>query len=122
MAAALVVNTLLDLLLIPFYSYVGAAIGTLVGQVALFVVGLMILQRLGSDLSGLRLLWRPLLAGIAMGLCCWVSKDMGLAPAVLGIFCGLIAYTVLLLMFQTFTQQERSLLLEAMRVRLTTGA
>lgn len=121
MAASLVVNTLLDLLLIPFYSYLGAAIGTLVGQAALFLAGLMMLQRLGSDLGGLRLLWRPLLAGIAMGLCCWVSKDMGLAPAVFGIFCGLIAYTGLLLMFQTFTQQERALLLEAMRVRLIIG-
>ena len=31
----------------------------------------------------------------------------------------MIGYTGLLLIFQTFTQQERSLLLEAMRVRFT---
>jgi O-antigen/teichoic acid export membrane protein len=118
MAASLVVNTLLDLLLIPFYSYLGAAIGTLAGQAALFLAGLMMLQRLGSDLSGLWLLWRPLLAGIAMGLCCWLPQDMGLASAIFGVFSGLIAYTGLLLILQTFTQQERSLLLNAMRIRL----
>jgi O-antigen/teichoic acid export membrane protein len=118
MAAALVVNTLLDLLLIPFYSYLGAAIGTLAGEAILFLSGLMMLQKLGSDLDSLWLLWRPLLAGIAMGFCCWLPKDMGLASAVLGLSSGLIAYSGLLLIFQTFTPKERSLLLDAMRIRL----
>jgi len=121
MAAALIVNALLDLLLIHFYSFIGAAIGTLVGEGVLFLAGLLMLHRLGCGLGSLWLLWRPLLAGIALGLCCWVTKDMKLASAFFGIFSGMVVYTGVLLMFQTFTQQERSLLLDAMRVRLSAG-
>jgi O-antigen/teichoic acid export membrane protein len=121
MAAALIVNTLLDLLLIRFYSFIGAAVGTLVGQGVLFLAGLLMLHRLGSGLGSLWLLWRPLLAGIALGLCCWVTKDMKLTSAFFGIFGGIVAYIGVLLVLQTFTQKERSFLLGAMRVRLGAG-
>ncbi len=121
MAAALIVNTVLDLLLIRFYSFIGAAIGTLVGEGVLFLAGLLMLHRLGCGFGSLWLVWRPLLAGLALGLCCWVTKDMKLASAFLGIFSGMVVYTGVLLIFQTFTQQERSLLLDAMRVRLSPG-
>jgi O-antigen/teichoic acid export membrane protein len=117
-AASLAVNALLDLLLIPFYSYQGAAIATLTAEAVLFLAGLMMLRRLGSDLTSLWLLWRPLLAGLGMGICCWVTKDLGLTSVAFGILSGLVVYAALLLTFHTFTQQERALLLQAMRLRL----
>jgi O-antigen/teichoic acid export membrane protein len=117
-AASLAVNTLLDLLLIPFYSYQGAAIATLASETVLFVTGLIMLYRLGSDLTGLSLLWRPLLAGLGMGMCCWMTKDLGLTSVAFGVVSGFGMYAGLLVMFQTFTQRERALLLDAMRLRL----
>jgi O-antigen/teichoic acid export membrane protein len=117
-AASCVVNTLLGVILIPIYSYHGAAIGTLTAEAVLFALGLLMFQRFGSNLAGLRLLWRPLVAGLALGFCCWVTKDRGPTAMVLGSFSGLLVYTALLFVFQTFTQQERTLVLDAMRVRL----
>jgi O-antigen/teichoic acid export membrane protein len=117
-AASLSVNLLLDLLLIPFYSFHGAAIATLAAEATLFVVGLLALFRLGSELTSLWLLWRPSLAGVGMGICCWVTRDLGLAAVAVGVASGLAVYVGLLLAFQTFTPQEQSLLRDAMRLRL----
>jgi O-antigen/teichoic acid export membrane protein len=117
-AVSLIVNTVLDLLLIPLYSYQGAAIATMAAEAVLFLAGQIMLYRLGSDVASFWLLWRPLLAGLGMGICCWVTKDLGLASLALGTISSLAVYAGLLLMLQTFTQQERALLLDAMRLRL----
>jgi O-antigen/teichoic acid export membrane protein len=117
-ASALIVNTVLDLLLIPFYSYQGAAIATLAAEIMLFLAGLVMLARLGSDLTSLWLLCRPLMAGLGMGVCCWMTRDLGLAAVAFGVISGLGIYAGLLLVFQTFTQREKTLLLDAMRLRL----
>jgi O-antigen/teichoic acid export membrane protein len=117
-AASLVVNAVLDLLLIPSYSYRGAALATTGAEAMLFLAGLMMLRRLGSGLTGLWLLWRPAAAGLGMGLCCWVTKDLGSAAAVVGVIGGFIVYAGLLLLLQTFTPHERALLQHAMRLKL----
>ena len=117
-AASLVINTLLDLLLIPAYSYQGAAVATTAAEGMLFVAGLIMLHRLGCELTGLWLLWRPLFAGLGMGLCCWVTKDLGVASVAFGVISGLSVYTGLLLLLQTFTPHERALLQDAMRLKL----
>jgi O-antigen/teichoic acid export membrane protein len=117
-AASLLVNTLLDLLLIPRYGFQGGAIATLAAEAVLYAAGLLALCRLGGDLASLWLLWRPLLAGLGMGVCCWVTQDLGLAAVAVGAASGLVVYAGLLLLFQTFTRQERALLLDALRLRL----
>jgi O-antigen/teichoic acid export membrane protein len=117
-AAALAVNTLLDLLLIPSYSYQGAALATTSAEAVLFLAGVIMLHRLGGELSGLWLLWRPVVAGLGMGLCCWVSKDLGFASAACGVMSSLLVYAGILLLLQTFTPQERALLQGAMRLKL----
>jgi O-antigen/teichoic acid export membrane protein len=117
-AAALAVNTLLGLLLIPSYGYQGAALATTSAEVVVFLAGVITLHRLGGEWGGFWLLWRPLVGGLGMGLCCWVSKDLGLAPAAGGIISGLGVYAGLLLLLQTFTPHERALLQGAMRLKL----
>lgn len=116
-AAALLVKALVALLLIPTLSFQGAAIATLAAEAALFISGLLVLCRLGGDLASLWLMGRPLLAGVGMGICCWTTQDLGLAAVGAGVVSGLMVYAGLLLIFQTFTQQERTLLLDAMRLR-----
>ncbi len=115
--AALATNLVLSLLLIPFYSYIGAAVGTLIAEAILFLSGLLMLRKLGGTFIGIVALGRPLLAGLALGLCCWLAKDLGLMGVLLGMICGLTAYAAVLFMLQTFTQQEVALMMEAMRLR-----
>lgn len=117
-AMSLFTNIILDLLLIPSYSYIGAAVGTLSAEVILFFSGLIMLRQLGSPLADLGLIWRPSLAGLAMGLFCWLVKDKVLTSMVFGILLGLASYTALLVILQTFTREELGLLMDAMRVRL----
>ncbi len=113
---ALLTNIGLDLLLIPSYSYIGAAVGTLVAEAVLFLSGLVMLQRLGSALAGMSLIWRPCLAALALGSCCWLAKDMVLAGILAGVLGGLAAYVGVLLLLQTFTRQEMALMGNAMRL------
>ena len=96
-AAALVTNLLLDLLLIPFYSYIGAAVGTLLGEAILFLSGMMMLRQSGAGLTTLILMWRPAVAGLVMGFLCWVVKELDFAAVLFGIGSGLAAYSLLLL-------------------------
>jgi O-antigen/teichoic acid export membrane protein len=117
-AAALAINLLLDLLLIPFYSYIGAAVGTLVGEAILFLSGLMMLRQFGAGVTTVMLMWRPAVAGLVLGFLCWVVKELDFAAVLFGIGGGLATYALLLLLLQTFSRQEITLLMEAMRVRL----
>lgn len=120
-ALALAINIVLDLFLIPIASYLGAAIGTLSGQAILFLTGLLLLRWHGHALPHLAWswwIWRALLAGLAMGLCCWLVKDLALPSVVVGAVSGLVVYASVLLLSKAFTEQEQALLLEAMRVRV----
>jgi O-antigen/teichoic acid export membrane protein len=117
-AASLLVNVLLAFWLIPFYGFQGAAIATMATEAVLFVAGQLALWQLGGDLTSLWLLWRPLLAGLGMGVCCWATQDLELAALAVGVGSGVVVYAALLLILQTFTPQERTLLLDAMRLRL----
>jgi O-antigen/teichoic acid export membrane protein len=101
--SSLLTNVLLDLLLIPMYGYVGAALGTLAGEAVLFSVGLMMLRQFTNNLANLRLLWRPLLAGLMMGVICWLMNEMLDTAVYVGVVSGLAAYIGLLLGLQTFT-------------------
>lgn len=50
-AFSLVVNALVDLALIPHFSYLGAAIGTAVTEFAVFVAGAIVLARIGIPIE-----------------------------------------------------------------------
>jgi peptidoglycan biosynthesis protein MviN/MurJ (putative lipid II flippase) len=117
-AVALVTKVLVDLLLIPFYSYVGAAVATLVAEAMLFLAGLLMLRQFRVGLSSLRLLWRPSLGGLAMAVICWLIKDLELRFLSLGFLASGVAYAGLLLTLQAFTRQELTLVRDAMRVRV----
>lgn len=117
-ALSLGINILLDLLLIPSYSYRGAAVGTLAAEASLVLSGRMALRRLGCDLISLGMVWRPVLAGFTLGSICWLVKEMNLASVVLGLLSGIVVYAGLLLVLQTFTRQEAALLQDALHIRL----
>jgi O-antigen/teichoic acid export membrane protein len=117
-AVALGVNIGLDVLLIPRYSHVGAAVGTLGAEIVLFLSALLIMHRLDRTFTGLRLLWRPLLASVAVGFCCWCVADQALTLVLAGVLTGSAAYLALLLLLQTFTPPERLLLRDVLWFRL----
>jgi stage V sporulation protein B len=66
-----VLEAAVELALIPWWSYLGACIGSILGEIAFTVLGLALCRRLGYG----QMPWRPLalavLAGAGMGLILW---------------------------------------------------
>jgi len=117
-ALSLATNLVVDLLLIPFYGPIGAALGTLAAEGVLFGSGLIMLSRLGGGLAGVRLLWRPAVAGLVLGCFCWLGRNLPWSAAIPATGAGLAAYMTFLMMLRTFTPEERTILRHAMRMRL----
>jgi O-antigen/teichoic acid export membrane protein len=120
-AISLLTNLILDLLLIPRYGYLGAAFGTLAAEASLFLAGLIMIGQQSGNIDSLRLLWRPLLAGLVMGAVCRLLHNAIPTGVVVELCSGLAAYGGLLLMLQTFTAEERALLTQALRIRWGTA-
>jgi O-antigen/teichoic acid export membrane protein len=117
-AIALGTGVSVDLFLIPIYSHLGAAVGVLAAEMVFFLFGVVMFRRLGSPLTGVEHIWRPLLAGSAMGALCWWGKDGTLISLAAGVTGGFALYGALLLILQTFTRHELRLIVEAMRLRM----
>ena len=115
--AALVTNLGLDLLLIPRWSYRGAALATLAGEAALFLAGAFVLQRLGAGWSAFGLLWRPALAASAPLALCLLVRDRGWPLLVAGTAAGLGAYALALVLLGVFTRGELAGAAHALRAR-----
>jgi len=64
---SLAVNVLLNALLIPLFSYLGAAIATVITSIVSFFLLDLLIRKEGYALSLFRLLAKPLLASAAMG-------------------------------------------------------
>lgn len=73
--AAMVLNIILNMMLIPRYSYVGASIATLISFAFILVLLFYIISRNIHRLSLGRIIPRPLLAALLMGVFAYVLRD-----------------------------------------------
>jgi O-antigen/teichoic acid export membrane protein len=113
--AALVTNLGLDLLLIPRWSYRGAAVATLAGESALFLAGAFVLHRLGGGWAPFALLWRPAVAAVAPIVLCGLVRDRGWALVAVGTAASLAGYVVALVALGAFTRAELAGAAQALR-------
>lgn len=111
-AAAVVVNLVLNLALVPRWGYLAASADTVVTEAAFSVVAYWFLRG-RRPLPWLRLSWRILLAGAAMGVVAYLLSDRSLfvaAPA------AALGYLVALWAFRAVTREDLDLLLRGLRV------
>jgi O-antigen/teichoic acid export membrane protein len=96
---SLVANVALNLALIPPFGYLGASWATVATEIVLFIAGWTLTARHIGPVPVIRLTWRPLLAGLVMGVVVFPMRDFrGLAiaiPIVVGV--GVYAGAALLL-------------------------
>ena len=90
---AVLVNVLLNVLLIPLYGVLGAAIATVITECMVGAVMLVHARTQGLSFVALRRLWRPTVAGLAMGLVLVATAGLGL-PA--GLAAGIASYGMVL--------------------------
>ena len=102
--AAAAFNVLLNLVLIPRFGIVGAAVATVMAEALLLLLGLVAVYKIGARLP-LRPLLRPLLAGTVMGAGLIIlGPDRALAiylPA------GFFTYVLALLLFRGLPRDAR---------------
>ena len=111
------INILLDLLLIPSYNYIGASIATLISEAILFMVGLYLLQKEGYRVFLVRLLWKPVTGSLIMGFFLYQVETSTIPWLLMKAVSGGIIYTVVILLLQTFSREEITLIKESIGLK-----
>ena len=89
---AMIFNIALNLVLIPRYSYYGAAVSIVLTEITVLVVGFVLVRRLVGWLPSLRAFWGAALSALVMGCLVWWVRDQHL---LVGLVVGVISYGVL---------------------------
>ena len=102
-SVALVGNAILNIVLIYYYSYIGAAITTVVTEAFIFVSYFIVIHKHTVKLDEYGFILKALFATFFMSIFCWYMKDYNLFLNVGGSIIILIAS---LLLVKGFTLQE----------------
>jgi O-antigen/teichoic acid export membrane protein len=103
---SLVVNVALNLFLIPAYGYQGASWATDLTELALLVVGWLMVRRVLGTVPIGRLSWRILLAGLVMGGALYPFRGGHGWLVPLAILVGMVVYGACLLLFRAVEPEE----------------
>lgn len=111
------INIVMCLALIPAFGYAGAALATLAAEVAFFISGMVLLQRLGFAVHYFQVFGKPLLvAGLAAAWMFFLPQGghplISLLLAVVGYG---VAYPAAVLLFGLVNKQDLGLVLEAVK-------
>jgi O-antigen/teichoic acid export membrane protein len=112
-AIAVVVNLVLNFALIPFYGYLAASATTVVTEAAFSVAGWWFVGR-QYPLAWLRLSWRVVLAGLAMGA---ALVPLAGRSIFISVPLGVIVYAVATWLLRAVERDEIDLILAGMRLK-----
>jgi O-antigen/teichoic acid export membrane protein len=107
------VNVLLNLFLIPRYSSLGASISTVVAEICFFLALYIFLIRVIPRITTLETLVKPALSCGVMAVALLLLRDL---PLLFLIPLGGVVYVFSLSLLRTFSDSERRVLLNMMRV------
>ena len=99
-------NIVLNVALIPYLSYVGASIATVLSEVLLYFVFIYYINKHYKKLELHKHFIKPLVAALMMGGFLFYFKDFNLFLLIL--FAGLVYFAILLLL-RTFTQEDKNI-------------
>lgn len=99
----LILNIALNLILIPRYSYIGAAIATVGTELLIFGTHFYFVSRRVYRLPIHRMILSPLLSSVAMGIFIYYFKDHNLFFVILS---SMFIYFVVLFLFKGFSKDE----------------
>jgi O-antigen/teichoic acid export membrane protein len=105
-SACAIINIILNLILIPQYSYIGAGIATLISVVGLYLFGFYFINRDLMIQPLNRELFKYVVASIVMGV---VVIDVNM-HLIFQIITGVIAYVLTVLMLKGFDREDIKLI------------
>ena len=101
-----IVNVGLNLVLIPFYGFLGAAIATLVTEVFLIYVYYGAISKDMGSIDFMSFAWKPIIASIAMALFLFYT-GWGFIPKIV---CGSMIYAIVILATKIFDKEDLELM------------
>jgi O-antigen/teichoic acid export membrane protein len=103
---SLIANVALNLILIPFFGYIGASWATVLTEIVLGVAGWILTARYIGRVPVLQLTWRPILAGLVMGAVLFPLRDFEGVELVIPIVVGGAVYAGAALLLRAITADE----------------
>jgi len=101
-----VFNVLLNLILIPYFSYIGASIATVLSEIFLYLLLIYYINQYYHKLKLYNQYIKPFLASIVMGLVLFYLKEVNLF---LIIIIAVVIYFAILVLLKTFTNEDINL-------------
>lgn len=114
-AISMVVNVVLNVVLIPFYGYIGAAWATVATEVVLLSAAYVLVSRELYRAPLHRLAWKPLVAGVAMGAALWPFRGTSGWLTLAVILLGAAVYGAAALLLRVLDPPELALARTALR-------
>ncbi|HEX9475416.1 MAG TPA: flippase, partial [Candidatus Dormibacteraeota bacterium] len=103
---SLIANLALNLILIPFFGYIGASWATVLTEVVLGVAGWILTRRHIGQVPVLQLTWRPILAGLVMGAVLFPLRNLDGLQVIIPIVVGAAVYAGAALLLRAVTSDE----------------
>jgi len=103
---SLIANLALNLILIPFFGYIGASWATVLTEVVLGVAGWILTRRHIGQVPVLQLTWRPILAGLVMGAVLFPLRNLDGVQVIIPIAVGAAVYAGAALLLRAVTSDE----------------
>jgi O-antigen/teichoic acid export membrane protein len=100
-------NIILNLILIPYISYIGACIATVLSEIILYFLFIYFINRYYKKIKLNKILLKPFLASLIIGILIFYLRDINLF---LSIVLAIFVYLGLLILFNTFSTEDRVLL------------
>jgi len=101
--ASLIANVVLNLLLIPKYSFIGASIATIAAELVYFVITYTAVSVYLERVSLIKILYKPALASLIMGVSVFYLNLVNLFLAMFG---GIVIYIGLMFLFKAFPKKD----------------
>jgi O-antigen/teichoic acid export membrane protein len=108
-AAAALLNVVLNLILIPKFSYIGASAASVFSQTVVFVLEFSYLQKYLYKIKILELVWKPLGASVVMGIFIYILLNAAFVHILVIILGAVAVYAGLLYAFRAFDKDELQL-------------
>jgi O-antigen/teichoic acid export membrane protein len=109
--SAALINLVLNLVLIPKYSYIGAGIATLISEIVLFTLTFIFVSKYFHVFNVFKILYKPLIATAIMVVAIIFLK----INMFILIFIGASVYFLILFLLRTFDEKDYSLIKRLMR-------
>jgi O-antigen/teichoic acid export membrane protein len=106
-----IINIILNLLMIPNYGHIGAAVATLITEAAVFCIGFYFISKHFHKLLSIKYIYKPIMASFVMGLFIYLA-DLNLIVLIIG---SVIIYLTTLYLIKGFNDNDISLLKKVFR-------